>query len=103
MPKYFGSDLPPISQLEKRAKLALINANPIIDNLGPMLPTVIPIAGVHISEVKKLPVVRLNKNQRRLKSKINSQLFKFLGFGIVCKLIKKGHCTILAWIKHTQR
>ncbi|XP_031633767.1 uncharacterized protein LOC116347346 [Contarinia nasturtii] len=56
MPKYFGSDLPPISQLEKRAKLALINAHPIIDNLGPMLPTVISIAGIHIGEVNDMPM-----------------------------------------------
>lgn len=36
MPNYFGSDLPPISQLEKRAQLAFISSNPAIDQLGPL-------------------------------------------------------------------
>lgn len=57
MPKFFGSDLPPITQLEKRVKMALINANPIIDNLGPLLPNVISVAGFHIKEAKPLPAV----------------------------------------------
>lgn len=59
LPKYFGYKFPPISQLEKRAKLALINSNPIIDHLGPLLPNVIPVGGIHISDVKKLPMVSL--------------------------------------------
>lgn len=57
MPKYFGSDLPPISQLETRTKLALINANPIIENLGPLLPNVIPVGGLHIKKANPLPKV----------------------------------------------
>lgn len=59
MQKYFGPDLPPISQLEKRTKLALINANPIIDNLEPLLPTVIPVGGIHIKKAKPLPKVKI--------------------------------------------
>lgn len=57
MRKYFGPDMPSISQLEKRTKLAFINANPIIDNLEPFLPSVIPIAGLHIKKAKALPKV----------------------------------------------
>lgn len=57
MPKYFGPDLPPISQLEKRTALALISSNPLIDKLGPLLDTVIPVAGLHIKEAKRLPTV----------------------------------------------
>lgn len=58
MVKHFGRGLPPISQLEKRAALAFVNSNPILDSLGPMLDNVIPIGGVHIKESKPLPQVK---------------------------------------------
>lgn len=58
MAKYFGPDLPPISQLEKRATLALVNSNPILDHLGPMPDNVIPIGGMHIKDPKPLPEVK---------------------------------------------
>lgn len=58
MVKYFGSDLPSISQLEKRASLALVNSNPILDHLGPMLDNVIPVGGMHVEAPKPLPKVR---------------------------------------------
>lgn len=58
MAKYFGSDLPSTSQLEKRATLALINSNPILDQLGPIQDSkVIPIGGIHIKEAKAIPTV----------------------------------------------
>lgn len=60
MPKNFNLNLPPIRQLEKRAKLALVGSNPIIDNLGPQLPNVIQVGGIHIKEPKKLPTVSLS-------------------------------------------
>lgn len=58
MAQHFGSDLPPISQLEKRASLALVNSNPILDHLGPMLDNVIPVGGMHIKDPKPLPEVK---------------------------------------------
>lgn len=57
MAKRFGQNLPSISQLEKRAALALINSSPIVNNGGPLLETVIPIGGMHIKDVKPLPTV----------------------------------------------
>lgn len=57
MAKYFGSDLPPTTWLEKRAVLALINSNPILDVPGPLLENVISIGGMHIKDVKPLPTV----------------------------------------------
>lgn len=57
MMKYFGPDLPPISQLEKRATLALVNSNPILDSLGPMPDNVIAIGGMHIKRPKPLAKV----------------------------------------------
>lgn len=57
MVKYFGPDMPPISQLEKRASLALIGSHPIIDNVRPLLDTIIPVAGMHIKEAAPLPTV----------------------------------------------
>lgn len=63
MAKYFGPDLPPISQLEKRATLAFVNSNPILDHLGPMPDNVITIGGMHIKEPKPLPKVKFNQKQ----------------------------------------
>lgn len=60
MPEYFGPNLPSVRQLERRTKLALIAANPIIDNLGPMQPNVIPVGGIHIKKPKAIPNVRFN-------------------------------------------
>lgn len=57
MAKYFGSVAS--GQLEKRAALALINSNPILDQLGPIQDSnVIPIGGIHITDSKPLPMVR---------------------------------------------
>lgn len=58
MTKHFGQDLPPISQIEKRATLALVNSNPILDNLGPKPDNVIPIGGMHVKDPKPLPKVK---------------------------------------------
>lgn len=59
MAKYFGPKLPSTSWLEKRAALALINSNPILDNSGPLLENVISIGGMHIKDAKPLPKVDL--------------------------------------------
>lgn len=59
MKKYFGPNLPPISQLEKRATLALVNSDPILDHQGPMLNNVIAIGGMHVKVPKPLPQVNL--------------------------------------------
>lgn len=69
MMEHFGQDLPSISQLEKRATLALVNSNPILDSLGPLPDNVIAIGGMHIKHPKPLPKVKLTvakKNLRRI-------------------------------------
>lgn len=59
MAEHFGPNLPPISQLEKRVELALINSHPLLGNAGPQPHNVIPIGGMHIKDVKPLSNVSL--------------------------------------------
>lgn len=60
MVQFFGSKMPSISYLEKRAALGFINSNPIIDRLGPLPERVVAVGGMHIKESKSLPTVTLN-------------------------------------------
>lgn len=57
MPKYFGQDMPSISNLEKRTALAFTASNPVIDELGPLSENIIPVGGIHIRNAKPLPQV----------------------------------------------
>lgn len=58
MAEFFGPNLPASSQLEKRATLALVNSNPILDQLGPIQDSnVIPIGGIHVTDSKPLSQV----------------------------------------------
>lgn len=56
--KYFGDDLPSISEIESQISLLLTTANPIMDTVRPNLPTVINIEQLHIDKRKPLPEVR---------------------------------------------
>lgn len=47
--------LPDLAELERQTRVALINYSPAIHDLEPMLPNVIPIAGMHMQKVKRLP------------------------------------------------
>ncbi|XP_055702593.1 UDP-glucosyltransferase 2-like [Phlebotomus papatasi] len=47
--------LPDLTELERQTRLTLINYSPAIHDLEPMLPNVIPIAGMHVQKVKSLP------------------------------------------------
>uniref|UniRef100_A0A1L8E201 Putative udp-glucoronosyl and udp-glucosyl transferase n=1 Tax=Nyssomyia neivai TaxID=330878 RepID=A0A1L8E201_9DIPT len=46
--------LPPLNELEKQTLLSLINYSPAVHDPEPMLPNVIPIAGMHMQKVKPL-------------------------------------------------
>lgn len=101
MQKYFGPDLPPISQLEKRAKLALINANPIIDNLEPLLPNVIPVGGIHIKKSKPLPKVNSILFEENTKCEWNFNIFLIAGFGNLFEFSGKGNDCIFFWFNYS--
>ncbi|GAB0099854.1 hypothetical protein DMENIID0001_157440 [Sergentomyia squamirostris] len=47
-------NLPPLEQLEQQIRLTLINYSPAIHIPEPILPNVIPIAGMHMQKVKPL-------------------------------------------------
>lgn len=55
--KYFGSNVPPIRELEQRTALALVSTTPVMDYAIPLPENVIPIAGIHIKNPKPLPEV----------------------------------------------
>lgn len=54
---YFDFDFPPLSELQQRTKIALVNTNPTIDYNEPSPENVIPVAGLHIKESQPLPRV----------------------------------------------
>ncbi|GAB0090001.1 hypothetical protein DMENIID0001_046320 [Sergentomyia squamirostris] len=47
-------DLPPLSEIEEKTKLVLVNYSPVIHDPEPILPNVIPVAGMHIKKAKPL-------------------------------------------------
>lgn len=53
--RYFGEDMMPIDQQEKRTLLAFVNINPALDESYPLSPNVIPIGGIQIKQPKSLP------------------------------------------------
>lgn len=51
----FGTQIPSPSDLEQRAILTFVNIHPVIDVAQPLPPNIIPVAGLHIKGVKRLP------------------------------------------------
>lgn len=56
--KYFGSNIPDLSELEKNAHMLFLNVHPIWDNNRPIPPNVIYLGGLHQKEQNPLPQVR---------------------------------------------
>lgn len=57
--KYFGENMPSIKDIYKRLSLLMTGANPILDNIRPLVPNVITMEFIHIGEAQPLPIVRL--------------------------------------------
>ncbi|GAB0088541.1 hypothetical protein DMENIID0001_029950 [Sergentomyia squamirostris] len=72
------SNLPPFNQLESQIRLTLINYSPAIHNPEPILPNVIPIAGMHMQKVKPLT----KEFQEILDSAKNGVIFFCLGTNV---------------------
>lgn len=53
----FGSSISPVSELEQRTAIALINTNPVFDFPISLPENVIPVGGLQIRETKPLPKV----------------------------------------------
>lgn len=60
--KYFGPNYPPVSQMERRTALALVNTNPVMDYPAPLPENIIPVGGLHMKNSKPLPKVSFKKN-----------------------------------------
>lgn len=54
----YGSDLPTVSELEKRIAIALVSTTPVFDPPQPLPPNVIDVGGMHIRDPKPLPKVK---------------------------------------------
>jgi glucuronosyltransferase len=71
--KKFKFNFPPLSELEKKTALMMVNTHNAIDFPEPLQPNVIQVGGLQISEPKKLPEVRLKfKVQFKVKTDSNS-------------------------------
>ncbi|XP_031626641.1 UDP-glucuronosyltransferase 2C1-like [Contarinia nasturtii] len=53
--KGFGTNIPSVSELEKRTALAFVNTNPALDYPAPLSENIIPVAGLHIKDPKPIP------------------------------------------------
>ncbi|XP_031638676.1 UDP-glucuronosyltransferase 2C1-like [Contarinia nasturtii] len=53
--KSFGTNIPSVSELEKRTALAFVNTNPAMDYPAPLSENIIPVAGLHIKDPKPIP------------------------------------------------
>lgn len=53
----FGSELPPVHELEQRTVIALVTTHPVFDHTRPLPENVISVGGLHIRDVKPVPMV----------------------------------------------
>ncbi|KAF5286712.1 hypothetical protein FQA39_LY16195 [Lamprigera yunnana] len=53
--KYFGDNYPPLSAITKNLSLLLVNSDPILDTVRPLLPVVVSVRGIHRIPPKPLP------------------------------------------------
>lgn len=50
--KYLGQDLPYLGEVQRNTSLVLINRNPVLDDVLPLLPNVVDIGGIYTSKPK---------------------------------------------------
>lgn len=67
---FFGEDMPDLDVLAQNTSLQLINTHFSINNVRPLVPNVIEVAGLHIQEPKPVNEVKLFTN-------LNSFLFLY--------------------------
>ncbi|KAF2901331.1 hypothetical protein ILUMI_04855, partial [Ignelater luminosus] len=53
--KFFGDKIRSIDEVERTMNLLISNNDPVVDYSRPLPPNIIPVAGIHIQHVKKLP------------------------------------------------
>ncbi|CAH0545933.1 unnamed protein product [Brassicogethes aeneus] len=53
--KYFGDNLPSLTEVEKNISLGLFNRNFVFDEIRPSVPAAVDISSAHINPPKKLP------------------------------------------------
>jgi glucuronosyltransferase len=57
--KYFGDDLPPLSDIARNVSIVLVNSHFSINQPRPTVPAVVEVGGLHIQSPKRLPQVRI--------------------------------------------
>lgn len=58
--KYFGSDMPYLSDIMSQTSLIMANINPIVSDVRPNVPSVVNLELLSIEEPKSLPKVMLS-------------------------------------------
>lgn len=65
--KFFGPDLPDLTELAQRTSLFLVNSHFSTNQARPTVPNFIEVAGLHITEPKPLPQVLVTIKQKQYK------------------------------------
>lgn len=58
--KHFGPGVPSYKELDRKAAIAFVSTNPVMDYRVPIPENIIPVAGLHIKDPKPLPEVLTN-------------------------------------------
>ncbi|KAF2902551.1 hypothetical protein ILUMI_03634, partial [Ignelater luminosus] len=53
--RFFGNNIRSMDEVERTMSLLISNNDPLVDYSRPLPPNIIPVAGIHIQSVKKLP------------------------------------------------
>jgi glucuronosyltransferase len=59
--KYFGDDLPPLSDIARNVSVVLVNSHFSMNHPRPTVPAVVEVGGLHIQSPKRLPQVRISE------------------------------------------
>lgn len=86
--KYLGDDLPYLGEVQKNTSLVLVNRNPVLDDVLPLLPHVVDIGGIYTSKPKTY--VHLVGNQTFLWLLFVSS--SILGITHMAERIKTSRC-----------
>lgn len=85
--RYFGKDIPLITDVAKNMSLILINQEPLLAYARPEIPNIVHFSGLHI---KKTPP-SLSKNLKDfLDGAVNGFIYMSLGTNVKSKLLPKG-------------
>lgn len=88
---YYPKGTPYLGDLEKRATIALVNTNPVINYAESLPPNVIEVGGLQIQEPKKLP----KDLQDFIDNSINGTVYISFGTNVKAEFLKNERIQII--------